>query len=129
ESHDLMPYEALLQGSNAGNISAVMLGNMIIPGLTGGEPASISPAAVKLVRDMGYNGLVTTDALSAIGYDGMSLSQNVARAVEAGVDAPLFSYSSEQAILRAIHNISRNVSSSQINASYAKVAALKQNAP
>src|SRR6185437_11329383 len=50
---DLLPYKALLTKTPV----AVMIGHMQVPGLTGNDPASLSPAAVKFLRDgTGYGG-------------------------------------------------------------------------
>lgn len=96
---DLKPYESLL-GQNG---SAVMLNNASIPGLTeAGNVASTSPAAVKLLKnDYKFNGLVTTDDLKAVGV-GQPLPAAIVKSLQAGVDAPLFTYTSDADIQAAI---------------------------
>ncbi|MCB0950814.1 MAG: glycoside hydrolase family 3 protein, partial [Mycobacterium sp.] len=64
--NDLVPYRTLTTEAPVG----VMVGHMEIPGLTGSEPASLSPAAYALLRSGDYggppfNGLVFTDDLSS----------------------------------------------------------------
>ena len=62
KKNDLKPYESLLLDSPV----AVMTTNAIVPGLSAGEPASLSPATYDLLRDeYGFTGVVMTDSLSA----------------------------------------------------------------
>lgn len=87
---DLLPYRELL-GSGAG---AVMVGHLDVPGLTEpGTPASISPAALALLRDeLGFRGLVVTDDLGAMRAvtDRIDLPEAVRQALAAGVDMALW---------------------------------------
>lgn len=70
ETSDLVPYRTLLRDpQNAG----VMVGHLIVPGLTGPEtPASISPAAMTMLRTgrpyggPPFNGVVFSDDLSGM---------------------------------------------------------------
>ena len=62
-----MPYRTLTTQAPVG----VMVGHMEVPGLTGSEPASLSPAAYALLRSGDYggppfNGPVFTDDLSSM---------------------------------------------------------------
>lgn len=86
----LRPFEAAIRGG----VPAVMVGNVVIPGLTGTLPASLSaPAITGLLRhELGFGGLVLTDTLSAAAVQdaGYSVPQAAARAVEAGADMVLF---------------------------------------
>src|SRR5579884_683978 len=65
---DLVPYRTLVTASPVG----VMIGHMQVPGLTGDQPASLSPAAVQLLRTgSGYgappfDGPVFSDDLSSM---------------------------------------------------------------
>jgi beta-N-acetylhexosaminidase len=63
-SSDLVPYDALLAAGPTG----VMVGHLDVPGLTeGGVPASLSPAAIGLLRgSYEFPGLVVTDDLGAM---------------------------------------------------------------
>jgi len=90
---DLVPYRELVTSG-----VAVMIGHLDVPGLTDGRPASISPAAVRLLRDgAGYgappfDGVIFTDDLS--GMRAITDSYGIAEAVEAaliaGVDQALW---------------------------------------
>ncbi len=90
EGLDLLPYRELLDSEPA----AVMVGHLDVPGLTEpGMPASISPAAVGLLRrELGFDGLVVTDDLGAMRAitDRLDLPEAVRRALAAGVDMALW---------------------------------------
>lgn len=83
---DLVPYRVL-----AGSGAAVMIGHIEVPGLTDGLPASLSPAAVALLRnDLGWgDALVITDALG-MGGVGRPIPDAAVAAIAAGVDVVLF---------------------------------------
>lgn len=87
---DLLPYRQLLDGRPA----AVMVGHLDIPGFTEpGVPASISPAAIALLRnELGFDGMVLTDDLGAMAAitDRMDLPEAVRRSLAAGVDMALW---------------------------------------
>ena len=83
---DLVPYRVL-----AGSGAAVMIGHLEVPGLTDGRPASLSAAAVKLLREeLGWgDALVITDALG-MGGVGLPVPDAAVLAIAAGVDVVLF---------------------------------------
>ena len=90
---DLVPYQALTTQAPV----AVMVGHMQVPGLTGDEPASLSPAAYDLLRTGGYgappfDGLVYTDDLSSMGAINQryGVADAVLRALTAGADVALW---------------------------------------
>jgi beta-N-acetylhexosaminidase len=87
---DLLPYRQLLDGQPA----AVMVGHLDVPGLTEpNTPASISPAALALLRDqLDFDGLVFTDDLAAMAAitDRVDLPEAVRQALAAGVDMALW---------------------------------------
>lgn len=84
QTRDLVPYQRLMPQQ-----PDVMVGNMIVPGLTDGQPAVWSPAAVKLLREMGYQkAIVYTDSLTANAIPG-TLSDAVVKAWQAGIDVAL----------------------------------------
>jgi beta-glucosidase-like glycosyl hydrolase/serine/threonine protein kinase len=93
EKVDLVPYRTLL---NQGRV-AVMVGHLQVPGLTGDLPASLSPAAIELLRTGGYggpkfDGPVFTDDLSSMQAisDRYSVPQAVLMALQAGADTALW---------------------------------------
>ncbi len=88
---DLRPYRALLAEGPA----AVMVGHLDVPGLTDGLPATLSPAAYRLLRDdLGFTGLVVTDDLGAMRAisDRYDLPAAVLAALRAGADVALWTY-------------------------------------
>lgn len=90
EADDLRPYAALLPRGEP----VVMLGHLTVPGLTGGVPASLSPAAYRLLREnYRFSGVAMTDDLSVMRAvsDTYSLPDAVAKAIEAGADIALWS--------------------------------------
>jgi beta-N-acetylhexosaminidase len=86
----LRPFEAAIKAG----ASAVMVGNVTVPGLTGKVPATLSKAAITgvLRRQLGFGGLVLTDSLSALAVTdaGYSVPRAAALSIEAGADMVLF---------------------------------------
>ncbi|HVV07672.1 glycoside hydrolase family 3 N-terminal domain-containing protein [Amycolatopsis sp.] len=89
-TNDLVPYENVADYG----ASKVMVGHLTVPGLTGGQPASLSPAAYRLLReDYHFTGAVVTDdlgAMRAITSD-HPLPEAVLDALLAGADEALWS--------------------------------------
>ncbi|MBO0873811.1 MAG: glycoside hydrolase family 3 protein [Pseudonocardia sp.] len=86
---DLVPYRELLGAGTA----AVMVGHLVVPGLTDGLPASVSPAAYRLLRgEFGFGGLVITDDLGAMHAitDRYTLPDAVLAALRGGADVALW---------------------------------------
>ena len=93
QNADLVPYRTLTAEAPVG----VMIGHMEVPGLTGSDPASLSPAAIGLLRSGGYggpgfNGPVFTDDLSSMRAisDRYGVADSVLRALQAGADTALW---------------------------------------
>ncbi|MGW5721836.1 glycoside hydrolase family 3 N-terminal domain-containing protein [Amycolatopsis sp. NPDC003865] len=87
---DLVPYRGI---ADYGPV-AVMVGHLDVPDLTGGVPASISPAAYRLLRtEFGFTGLVVTDDLGAMKAITAQypLPDAVLKALQAGADEALWS--------------------------------------
>jgi beta-N-acetylhexosaminidase len=80
----LAPFKAAIDAG----LPAVMVGHLLARELDPERPASLSPAALRLLRqDLGFHGLVTTDALEMGAItDGWGLPQAGELAIEAGVD-------------------------------------------
>jgi beta-N-acetylhexosaminidase len=91
---DLVPYRTLVTAAPV----AVMVGHLQVPGLTGDDPASLSRAALQLLRDgTGYgappfNGPVFSDDLSSMAAisDRYGVSDAVLRTLQAGTDVALW---------------------------------------
>jgi len=94
QSVDLVPYRTLVAQAPVG----VMIGHMQVPGLTGNDPASLSAAAIALLRNgKGYgappfDGPVFTDDLSSMRAisDRYGISEAVLKALQAGNDTALW---------------------------------------
>jgi len=81
----LSPFRAAVEAG----VQAVMTAHIRVPEL-GDEPATVNPRALALLRrDIGYGGLVFTDALEMKGLAGTLGLEAAARALEVGVDALL----------------------------------------
>jgi beta-N-acetylhexosaminidase len=91
---DVVPYRELTKLPG----TAVMVGHMQVPGLTGTDPASLTPAAYKLLRDgtpyggSPFNGVVFTDDLSSMGAinQNYTVAQAALKALQAGADIALW---------------------------------------
>jgi beta-N-acetylhexosaminidase len=91
---DLVPYRTLAAQAPVG----VMIGHMQVPGLTGSDPASLSPAAVALLRNgTGYggppfDGPVFTDDLSSMKAitERYTVADAALKALQAGADTALW---------------------------------------
>lgn len=98
QARDLVPYRQL-----TGTKAAIMVGNQIVPGLTAGLPASLSPAAIttELRGVLGYKeNVVITDSLSAQAItDQFTIAEAVVKSWEAGSDIALVVQSDPQQIM------------------------------
>jgi len=92
---DLKPYRDLADQATDAEV-AVMIGHLTVPGLTGGVPATRSPAAVDYLRNqLGYgDALLITDALgmAAVGIPEPDAS---VLALAAGIDVVLFTLTTQ----------------------------------
>lgn len=89
QNDDLIPYRTL----TAQPPVAVMVGHMQVPGLTGGEQASLSPAAYRLLRsEFGFNGVIYTDDLSSMAAINQQygVAAAVLKSLQAGADVALW---------------------------------------
>ena len=93
QANDLVPYQTLTTQAPV----AVMVGHMQVPGLTGSDPASLSPAAYGLLRSGNYGGppfggLVFSDDLSSMGAINQryGVADAVLKALQAGADVALW---------------------------------------
>jgi beta-N-acetylhexosaminidase len=90
-ARDLLPFARALrpEGRDAGQaaLDAVMTAHVLFPAL-GPAPASIEPAATRLLRELGHIGPIITDALDmgALRQLTGSVGEAAVRAVEAGAD-------------------------------------------
>lgn len=93
QTSDLIPYRTLTAEAPV----AVMIGHLQVPGLTGDLPASLSPAAIGLLRSgayggPGFDGPIFSDDLSSMAAisDRYGVAEAVLRALQAGTDVALW---------------------------------------
>ena len=85
QRRELVPFRAAI----AAGAKAIMTAHLNVPALTGGEPATLSRAATTgLLREqMGYQGVIVTDALDMRGASGViGIPEAAVRALLAGAD-------------------------------------------
>ncbi len=136
ENADLVPYRTLVTAAPV----AVMLGHLQVPGLTGDDPASLSPAAVQLLRNgVGYgapafNGPVFTDDLSSMGAisDRYGVAEAVLRTLQAGTDVALWVTTDEvPAVLDRLQKAmaAGELPAQRVDDALVRVAAMKGRSP
>ena len=86
---DLAPFRAAVDAG----VPMVMMGHLVYPTVDPENPASLSPAAVGLLRDeLGFDGVIVTDDLIMEGARrGGTTAETALRAVKAGVDLLIIS--------------------------------------
>jgi beta-N-acetylhexosaminidase len=101
-SHDLLSFEETI----VAKIPVMMVGNTLVPGLTGGQPASVPGATYTLHATLGFSGLTITDTLdvNAISGAGDNTQEAVVAAVEAGADMPMLPAPTWQPALGALEH-------------------------
>ncbi len=132
---DLIPYRTLAQLPG----TAVMVGHMQVPGLTGSDPASLSAAAYGLLRTGGYGGqpftgVVFTDDLSSMGainqrYD---VPEAVLKSLQAGADMGLWITTDEvPAVLDRLQKAvdAGELDMKRVDESVLRIAGLKGKSP
>jgi beta-N-acetylhexosaminidase len=133
---DLVPYRTLVAAAPVG----VMVGHLQVPGLTGDQPASLSRAAVQLLRTgSGYNapafdGPVFSDDLSSMAAvnEHYSVPEAVLRTLQAGTDIALWVTTDEvPAVLDRLDKAvaAKELTMSAIDASVLRVAKVKGQKP
>lgn len=131
QNTDLAPYRTL----NAQPPVGVMVGHMQVPGLTGSDPASLSPAAYALLRSgdyggPGFNGPVFTDDLSSMRAisDRFGVAEAALRGLQAGADTALWVTTGEvPAVLDRLEKAlaAGELTMSGVDASVLRMAAVK----
>jgi len=128
DSVELVPFRRLV----ADGVASVMIAHCDIPSLGGrtGVPATLSPNAVDslLVRDMGFRGLIVTDAMDMAGLTkNYSPDSAAILAVEAGVDVLLLPEDVEASVSALVRAVSSGrISEARIDRSVRKILELKE---
>ncbi|MBX5485376.1 MAG: glycoside hydrolase family 3 protein [Mycolicibacterium hassiacum] len=128
---DLVPYRTLTAQAPVG----VMVGHMQVPGLTGGDPASLSPRAYALLRSGDYGGPpfagpIFTDDLSSMRAvsDRFGVPDAALRALQAGADTALWVTTAEvPAVLDRLEQAldTGELTMSQVDEAVLRMAAIK----
>jgi len=92
--YDLPPFRAAVEAG----VPMVMMGHLVYPALDGENPASLSPAAYRLLReDVGFEGVAVTDDLAMEGATrGGTPAEAAVAAVAAGADLLVISSPPQQ---------------------------------
>lgn len=135
QNDDLVPYRTLVSAAPVG----VMVGHLQVPGLTGDQPASLSPAAVKLLRAGAYkgppfNGPVFSDDLSSMAAinEHYGVPEAVMRTLQAGIDVALWVTTDE--VPAVLDRLEKAVAAGEltipaVDASVLRIAAVKGSKP
>lgn len=127
ERTDLPPFQAAVDAG----VDAIMTAHVLMPGLDGqGEPATLSADIIDgiLREELGYDGVVTTDALNMDGVRQTHADGEIAvRAVEAGADQLLMPPDPAAALasLRSAVEEGR-ISGERLDASVLRILELKE---
>ncbi len=132
KKHDLVPYQTVLKEPGAW----VMLGHLDVPGLTNGEPASVSPEAIALLRDgFGFDGVVMSDELAGMAAitGRYPLAEAIRRFLDGGGDVALWNgpTASIASVLKVLEADVKDGSldETKVNAAVQKVLAAKSYDP
>jgi CubicO group peptidase (beta-lactamase class C family) len=107
EAVELLPFREAVQAG----VDAVMLGHIAVPALDpSGTPATLSaPMSADLLRrELGFKGLVVTDAMEMAGAGGAWSGEAVVRAVQAGADFILLPRDPEVALRALVRAVREN---------------------
>ncbi len=123
---ELKPFEAAI----AHGVDAVMTAHMAVPAIEPDDiPATASPKVLTglLRNDLGFNGLIVTDALDMLGFaKQFSGGEGPVRAIEAGADVLLMPPDPEKAIHAVLAAIqSGRITRQRIDDSVMRVLAAK----
>jgi beta-N-acetylhexosaminidase len=123
-----------------GNPVGVMVGHLQVPGLTGDDPATLSRAAVQLLRTgTGYgapafDGPIFSDDLSSMAAisDRFGVSEAVLRSLQAGTDIALWVTTKEvPGVLKELEQAWNDgkLDKAAVDASVVRIAKMKQVKP
>jgi beta-glucosidase-like glycosyl hydrolase/CubicO group peptidase (beta-lactamase class C family) len=125
ERLELVPFRRAIEAG----VDAVMLGHIAVPALDpSGTPAARSAPVIELLRsDLGFSGVVVTDALDMAGARAAWTGDAVVRAVRAGADVMLLPPDPEvavQALVRAVRE--GQLAPARLDASVLRVLQMKE---
>lgn len=125
DSTELMPFRAAIDAG----IGGLMTAHITVPQLTGDLPATLSPAILTelLKEDLGFDGIVFTDAMDMAAVDRMFPDGEASvRAIQAGADVILMPPKVDQAISAVVTAVREGrLSRDRIDSSVKKLLMLK----
>lgn len=125
EQRERVPFAAAVDV----NVAIVMVGHLALPGLdSSGQPATVSSVLIEelLRADLGFEGIVMTDALDMGAVRNQDRGELVVQSIEAGVDillAPPDVALAHAAIVDAV--VTGRISEERLDASVARILRLK----
>lgn len=127
-THDLPPFRASIEAG----VPMVMVGHLVYPAIDPERPASLSPEAMRMLREeLGFDGVIVTDDLAMEGANGGEPPARAAvEAIKAGADLLIISSPPEQqaaaydAVVAAVE--SGEISEKQIRASMERLLEVKE---
>lgn len=105
------------QAAVRAGVDAVMTAHILVPGLARALPATLNPEILDglLRKELGYQGVIVTDALEMWGIQGtFDLAEAAVMAIEAGADIPLIVFD-EQSRRRAFDAVRLALASGRIS--------------
>jgi beta-N-acetylhexosaminidase len=126
DSVELVPFRRAIDAGVAG----IMTAHIALPKITGrAVPATLSRRITTdmLRRDLGFDGLVVTDALNMAGVSGYEQPEIVLRAIEAGADILLQPRDTRLAVNAIVEGVtSGRISRARIDTSVRRILAAKE---
>ncbi len=122
---ELLPFRRAI----AAGVDAVMLGHIAVPALdASGAPATLSPVLTRLLRqELGFGGLVVTDALDMAGAQAAWTGDAAKRAVLAGADMILLPPDPEVVIATLVRAVKQGeIAESRIDESVLRILEAKE---
>jgi beta-N-acetylhexosaminidase len=128
---DLPPFRTAIEAG----VPMVMVGHLVYPAIDSGQPTSLSPAAIQLLRgELGFDGVIVTDDLAMEGaMRGGTAAQAAVAAVAAGADLLIISSLPEEqaaaydAVVAAVE--SGEIPREQIDVSVQRIKNIKNRYP
>jgi beta-N-acetylhexosaminidase len=126
EATELAPFRAAI----AAGVDSIMVGHLALPALDATlAPATLSPAITSgLLRDqLGFTGLVVTDAMDMSGVGGVWMGEAAVRSVMAGADVVLLPPDPRVAIQSIVRAVGEGrIAPQRIDASVRRILAAKE---
>jgi len=125
EAVELVPFKRAV----AAGVDAVMIGHISVPAIDpSGAPASVSRPVADLLRgELGFKGLVVTDAMDMVGAKGAWTGDSAIRAVQAGADMILLPPDPDVAVAALVRSVEEGqLSEARLDASVLRILEAKE---